>query len=238
LNSEDADPKAFVLLDLLDIMRPGVKVAILIDGAFFIKRYRKLYNGWNNSPEQVAKDLVKMCNHHVDSNDYLYRILYYDCLPLQKKAHNPITKKSIDFAKSDAAKFRLEFFEELKKKRKIALRLGYLKSSNNWIISPEKTKGILNETISVSDIEEGDVTYQIQQKSVDMKIGLEIASLSYKNYVDKLVSGDGDFVPAAKLARREGVDVVLDPMWNNIDDSLFEHIDGLRSTSPRPKARN
>lgn len=44
--------------------------------------------------------------------------------------------------------------------------------------------------------------------------------------------------PAAKLARREGVDVVLDPMWNNIDDSLFEHIDGLKSTSPRPRARN
>ena len=73
-----------------------------------------------------------------------------------------------------------------------------------------------------------------------MKIGLDIASLAYKNYVDKiiLISGDGDFVPAAKLARREGVDFVLDPMWNNIDDSLFEHIDGLKSTSPRPGSRN
>ena len=221
-------------------MRPGVKVAILIDGAFFLKRYRKLYDGWDNPPEQVAKDLVRMCSNHVEENDYLYRIFYYDCLPLQKKAHNPITKKSIDFSKSDAARFRLEFFEELKKKRKIALRLGYLKSSNNWIIFSEKTKDILNDSISVSDLSDSDVTYQIQQKSVDMKIGLDIASLSYKNHVEKiiLVSGDGDFVPAAKLARREGVDVVLDPMWNNIDDSLFEHIDGLKSTSPRPRSRN
>lgn len=181
-----------------------------------------------------------MCSNHVEENDYLYRIFYYDCLPLQKKAHNPISKESVDFSKSDAAKFRLEFFEQLKKKRKIALRLGYLKSSNNWIISPEKTKEILKGTLAVSDLSASDVTYQIQQKSVDMKIGLDIASLSYKNYVEKiiLVSGDGDFVPAAKLARREGVDVVLDPMWNNIDDSLFEHIDGLKSTSPRPKSYN
>jgi len=27
---------------------------------------------------------------------------------------------------------------------------------------------------------------------------------------------------------------VLDPMWNPIDDTLFEHIDGLRSTCPKP----
>lgn len=221
-------------------MRPGVKVAILIDGGFFIKRYRKLYNGWDHSPEQVAKELVRMCNSHIAENDYLYRIFYYDCHPLQKKAHNPITGKAVDFSKSEAAKFRLQLFEELKKKRKIALRLGYLKSSNHWIISPERTKDLLKGSLGVSDLSEEDVTYQIQQKSVDMKIGLDIASLSFKDYVEKiiLISGDGDFVPAAKLARREGVDFVLDPMWNNIDDSLFEHIDGLKSTSPRPRSRN
>jgi len=49
------------------------------------------------------------------------------------------------------------------------------------------------------------------------------------------LSGDSDFVPAAKLARREGVDFVLDPMWQNIDDDLFEHIDGLSSTCERPR---
>lgn len=217
-------------------MHPGTKVAILVDGGFFLKRYKKLYNGLNHSAVQVANELVRMCHSHINDSDYLFRILYYDCKPLEKKAHNPISKKSVDFSKSQAAKFRLDFFEELKKKRKIALRLGYLKSQNQWIISPAKTKDLLKRTLEVSALKETDVHYQIQQKSVDMKIGLDIASLSYREHVDKiiLVSGDGDFVPAAKLARREGVDFVLDPMWNNIDDSLFEHIDGLRSTSPRP----
>ena len=65
---------------------------------------------------------------------------------------------------------------------------------------------------------------------------VDITSLAMKRMVKQivLVSGDGDFVPAAKLARREGIDVVLDPMWSNISDALHEHIDGLRSTSPRP----
>ena len=70
-----------------------------------------------------------------------------------------------------------------------------------------------------------------QQKGVDMKIGMDIASLAYKKQVDQivLIAGDADFVPAAKLARREGIDFVLDPLGHKIKDDLFEHIDGKRS---------
>lgn len=44
-----------------------------------------------------------------------------------------------------------------------------------------------------------------------------------------LISGDSDFVPAAKLARREGIDFILDPLYNHIPADLSEHIDGLRT---------
>ena len=44
-----------------------------------------------------------------------------------------------------------------------------------------------------------------------------------------LISGDSDFVPAAKMARREGIDFILDPMGASIKDDLFEHIDGLET---------
>ena len=64
-----------------------------------------------------------------------------------------------------------------------------------------------------------------------MKIGIDIATLAYKKLVDQivLISGDSDFVPAAKLARREGIDFVLDSMGNHIADDLLEHIDGLQT---------
>ena len=42
-------------------------------------------------------------------------------------------------------------------------------------------------------------------------------------------SGDSDFVSAAKLARREGIDFILDPLGAPIKPDLFEHIDGLRT---------
>ncbi len=69
-----------------------------------------------------------------------------------------------------------------------------------------------------------------------MHIEIDIASLAYKKQVDQivLIAGDADFVPAAKLARREGIDFVLNPMWHGIHPYLNEHIDGLRSTCPRP----
>ena len=72
-----------------------------------------------------------------------------------------------------------------------------------------------------------------------MKIGVDIASLALKRFVDRivLISGDSDFVPAAKLARREGIDFILDPMGAEVEPTLFEHIDGLDSSVKkiRPK---
>ena len=50
-----------------------------------------------------------------------------------------------------------------------------------------------------------------------------------------IIAGDSDFVPAAKLARREGIDFILDPMGANIDPTLFEHIDGLEDSSHAQK---
>lgn len=52
--------------------------------------------------------------------------------------------------------------------------------------------------------------------------------LSYKHQVDQiiLISGDSDFVSASKLARREGIDFILDPLGATIKPALFEHIDG------------
>lgn len=213
-------------------------MAILVDGGFFLKRYYSIMNPKrDHTPEQVAKNLYTFVHRHAENYD-LYRIFYYDCAPFDKKVHNPVSKKVVDFKKTSQFQFRVAFFEELKKKRKIALRLGVIKDSKNWSLKPGLTKDLLEGKVKVSDITEDDVRYDLRQKGIDMKIGVDIASLAIKKFVSTivLISGDADFVPASKLARREGIDFILDPMWNPIDDSLFEHIDGLKSTCPKPKS--
>lgn len=214
--------------------------AILVDGGFFIKRYRSIYSHIDHTPEKVAKNLHEICLKHLSSNQKekksLYRIFYYDCPPITKKVHHPLTKKPINFSKTNEAIFRTQFHAELKKLRKVALRLGRLSNQSNWQLNPILLKKLLANEIRVEQLNEKDLQFEVRQKGVDMKIGLDIASLSYKKLVKQiiLIAGDSDFVPAAKLARREGVDFILDPMWNPINQDLHEHIDGLMSTCPQP----
>ncbi len=100
-----------------------------------------------------------------------------------------------------------------------------------------KEKKFLKGLITTNDLTDQDYMYLAKQKGVDMRIGLDIASLSLKKLVQKivLISGDSDFVPAAKLARREGIHFVLDPMGNQIKPDLEEHIDWLKTTLPNFK---
>lgn len=86
------------------------------------------------------------------------------------------------------------------------------------------------------EIGDNNVRLGLRQKGVDMRIGLDIASIALKKQASTivLVAGDSDFVPAAKLARREGVQFILDPLWQKVKPDLFEHIDGLQSGLPNP----
>lgn len=189
------------------------------------------------SGAEVAEHLYTMAHKHVGSKNILYRIFYYDCEPLSKKVHNPISHKAIDFSKSEEYKFRKELIDTLKRKRKVAIRIGTLKDNNTWAIRPQKLKDLLSRKISIDDLNENDAYFEIRQKGIDMKIGVDIASLALKRFVDCIVlfSGDSDFVPAAKLARREGIDFVLDPMKANVEPQLYEHIDGMKSVRPNLK---
>ena len=241
-----------------------IKTAVLVDGAFFLKRYKYLawrYPQWE--PEKVANNLCTVCRLHLyprpeddrrklltetDSDvsenrvappGTLYRIFYYDCEPLELKIHHPVTQKFTDYSKTWNYDFRKQLFEELKKKRKVAIRMGRLTTFNDWRISSDDLKALIKGELTVNDLTEKQVTLDFVQKGVDMKIGIDIASLALKKQVERivLISGDSDFVPAAKLARREGIDFVLDPLWKSVHSSLHEHIDGLRSVI-RPKLKH
>lgn len=232
------------------------RVAILIDGGFYRKRMEHLAKRLKDvkvgSPREDVKFLMEYCRRHYvrgykDKNNQkinpdfdcvrLYRIFYYDCRPSDKKIYHPLLKKQVDLGKTDLYIYMNQFLDELTKQRKVALRLGKLSEEQiQYNLRYEPTKKLLAGAKSISDLREEDFALSMEQKGVDMKIGVDIASLAYKKQVDKiiLISGDSDFVPAAKLARREGIDFVLDPLWANIIPDLHEHIDGLQSRLKRP----
>ena len=256
------------------------RIAILIDGGFFIKRLSKLVAAHHcDTPVSVANSARVLCKRHVqkltgerfDTNpshwlDHVYRLFYYDARPFTEIAHHPILNQQIQFAKTPEAKFREDLFHELRQARKFALRLGHVTKEDGWQIKDAQlTKKLLRmrEWVHVLDAaiahartgqaapaltaEQADqlakiaeawrsltpdsVRLGLRQKGVDMRIGLDISTLTLKKQVDTiiLVTGDSDFVPAAKLARREGVEFLLDPLWQSVKDDLHEHVDGIVS---------
>lgn len=217
------------------------KTAILVDGGFYRKRAAHLWG--HHSAAETADGLIRYCYKHLTEHHTkheLYRIFYYDCPPISKKMYHPLLGKTIDLGQQDHFKWMNDFLSLLKQKRKVALRLGTLDDANSvYTLKYDAVKKLCSGALPVSDLKESDFNPTIAQKGVDMKIGIDIASLAYKQQVDQivLIAGDSDFVPAAKLARREGIDIVLDPLEQAVKENLFEHIDGKRSCgSPYRKA--
>lgn len=214
-----------------------MKTAIMVDGGFYRKRARKILG--DKLPEERANELNTYCWRHLAEKDVshdLYRIFYYDCPPMGKKMYHPFLDQQIDFSTLPMYAWMNTFLDELKKKRKFALRLGTLAESQAYYtLRPDVVKMLCSGEKKFEELSKEDFMLSLNQKGVDMKIGIDIASLAYKKQVDKIVllSGDSDFVPAAKLARREGIDFILDPLGATVKPDLFEHIDGLRTCDVR-----
>ena len=213
-----------------------IRTAILVDGGFYRKRAGYLW-GKDKTAEERAEELYNYCLRHIKKGKgirerYLYRIFYYDCPPIGITIYHPLTKKNINLKKTPTYTWTTTFHNELKRRRKVALRLGRLSEVGaSYNLDSDKLKKLCAGTIDISSLTEADFSPSFVQKGVDMRIGIDISSLSIKHQVDQiiLIAGDSDFVPAAKLARREGIDFVLDPMGAKIADDLFEHIDGMES---------
>lgn len=211
------------------------KVVFMIDGWFMRKRIYQLKTFF-----YTGEEIRKYCCSHLKKHDTLYRIFYYDTAPLNKKGHNPVSRKHIDFGQTDTAKGQIKLLNSIKETPNFALRLGHAEWQNNqWVLNPDKFKKLLNNKIAVEDLEESDVRPVITQKAVDMKIGIDIALISTKKLADLLIiiTGDADIVPALKLARREGMQVGLDPLRNQILPSLREHVDFIDTKIPAPKKK-
>jgi uncharacterized LabA/DUF88 family protein len=227
-----------------------MSTAILVDGAFFLRRFKHSFPDLDReNPSSVAFGLGLLSYWHLvqrigpstvmeqvskqallaESRQF-YRIFFYDCAPLEKRMHTPLGGRSINFGKSDEAVFRRQLHKEVLKLRKVALRLGRLNETSKWRLTESATARLIDSPTAFNSSDD-DFEVDTKQKGVDMRLGLDVASLAFKKQVDQIVivAADADFVPAAKLARREGIDVILDRMGDHrAAPDLLEHVDGLR----------
>lgn len=198
-----------------------VNFAVLIDGGF---AKRKLGNAKAPATADDFQRLVAaICADPALENMRLHRVYYYDSVPLELTEKKPLNGGVIEFSKDPLVARSKQLFLHLSRLPLMALRLGEL-SFNGWSIKARKLDRAPGDKLEVS---ESDLKPAITQKGVDMRIGMDIAALTLKKqaHVIVLVTGDSDFIPAMKFARREGAQLYLAPLGHKIKEAMYEHSD-------------
>ncbi|MDE2571235.1 MAG: NYN domain-containing protein [bacterium] len=201
------------------------KIAILIDGGFIKKKIKTV-----KDPRKQAERIVQVAHACVDSaEEELYRIFYYDCAPFSEK-RDDLAGNPVDFSATPQYGYQRSFLSYLAKRPYVAVRLGEI-SFRDWKLKPHIAFKFRKNPHGSHTLNASDFKPDFQQKGVDMRIGLDIALLAIDGLVERvaLVTADSDFIPAMKLARREGLQIVLISLANKAKPSLLDHADIYRN---------
>lgn len=194
--------------------------AILIDAGFAKSKLGSATNPVEAADFQALVETIRA--HELLADKYLYRVYYYDAPPFSKTKNRPLNGGPHAFGRDSLTLHNFKLLRELKTIDYFALRMGEVRF-RGWELDQKK----LPKSQAEHQITADDFRPSLQQKGVDMRIGLDIASLSLKHQVDMLVlvTGDADFVPPMKFARREGVQFVLVALGHDVHQDLLEHAD-------------
>jgi uncharacterized LabA/DUF88 family protein len=198
------------------------RYALLLDGGFVIQ---KLSNSLCSFP--TADDVEALSNavaaHPCVANQTRLRIYFYHAHPATGRLKNPISGEDVDLARTPTFKQHESLLDTLELRKDYALRLGEL-STHEWKLGQRALKSLLEKP---RQIQANDLVPNIEQKGVDLRIGLDIARLALTRSVQSIiaVTGDSDLIPAFKFARREGVRVFLCHFDHGVKRDLKAHAD-------------
>ena len=130
------------------------------------------------------------------AHEEIVRILYYDCSLFNGQTKLPVSRAVQVFNQATP------FLHDLARKDLFAVRRGVLKF-RGYVIR----KGHRPSNPPV----DSDFVPKFEQKGVDMRIGLDMATIAANRSVEliALMTNDTDCVPAMKLVCRAGIQVAL-----------------------------
>lgn len=207
-------------------------VTFLIDGEFMRKRIIAIKAFYFDGP-----GVRKLCLSHLESDEKIGKILFYDAYPFIGKGEHPITGP-IDFSQTPLIKKKDSFLKSLKLTPEISTRLGRSAwQAGQWQLDVNKLGELIAGEIEVKDLQPNDIYPDIRQKGVDIQVGLDVATICFKKQADKvvLIANDADYVPAVQLLREEGIKVVLDPLWTRAAEDLRENVDYVCNKLQKPQ---
>ena len=195
------------------------KTTILIDGGYL--RHIMLDGKW----QPDAQGIEKIAHAIIDGeSEELHKILYYDCRRFIGKRPLPISGKEWAFKDDD------RMLDELSRLNFFAVRLGELKF-RGWELAKKTPPP--NRPLADSDYKP-----IFEQKGVDMRIGLDIASIAEQRIVSRIIlmSGDTDLTAALKHARKRDIQTAAVALpGEKLAGDFLSHTDFVRALKKWPK---
>jgi uncharacterized LabA/DUF88 family protein len=199
----------------------SINFAMLLDGGFI---RHKLSTSTKQVDAAGIRDFVaNVMKLPCLAGMRLHRIYFYDSKPLQVSETKPLGGGLVDFGASATAARNKSLHAALCREPFFALRFGEL-HLEGWRL---KGKVLNKKGATKIEVKAEDLEPNIRQKGVDMRIGLDIASLTLKKHAQVIVlaTADSDFIPAMKFARREGAQLILLTLGHGVREGLVEHAD-------------
>src|SRR5690606_10386090 len=161
--------------------------AVLLDGGFVRKKLGS--QAAPLSAESVEAFVHWLTAHASLAPHRLHRIYFYDAEPMKGKLQIPLQGGDLDLSVSPTSLNHRALHQGVVRVPFISLRMGEL-SHNGWRLPGSALKHN-QSSVTICGTQLRPV---IQQKGVDMRIGLDIAALTLKRHVQiiALVTGDSD----------------------------------------------
>jgi uncharacterized LabA/DUF88 family protein len=205
-------------------------VAILLDGEYVKKVFAKKIGRFPEA-QHIVSEVWRIQRDPALTHRTLYRVFYYTAEPLAGRSTHPVSGVAVDFQATPVFAENSRLIDRLETQPDFAVRRGTV-VHQGWQLGRAAVRALMR---GKPRVEPRDLVPKIVQKGVDMRIGLDVAALAFKRLVSAivLVTGDSDLVPAMKLARREGVRVILDPLGSrHIRPELKKHADRVLDAVP------
>jgi uncharacterized LabA/DUF88 family protein len=189
-----------------------MKTVLLIDGGYLRACSKAAGKKYDNG------FIAAFASKCMAADEYLLRIFYYDAPLFRGKVKLPVSGNEMEFQSSD------NWLQSLAQLERFAVRRGTI-GFRGW--RPR------NIPIAGRELTDDDFEPVFEQKGVDMRIGLDIATFSDSCSVERilLVSGDTDMIPAMKHARKAGLEVgivQLPKPTHALHGTLKAHADFVR----------
>ena len=187
------------------------KVAVFIDGGHLRACARRA------GQHYTADLIVRIAQALIPTGEELFRIQYFDCEPFGGSVKLPVSGATKAYLGHNS------LLTDLSRKELVAVRRGVLKF-RGW----ERTRASLKAGNMPAMLTDADFKPKWEQKGVDLRIGLDLVTMTESRAAELIVllTGDTDLIPAMKLARGRGLQLAgVDLPNSRIVPELKPHLD-------------